>query len=153
MKLQMKTMLKLMRFWPPYLGAGVHINNISDDMTSLDVEMKLKFWNKNIKGTQFGGSLYSMTDPFLVLLLMHHLGNDHIIWDKSATIHFKKPAESKVFAKILITKEQIDNIRKNTANGNKMEPTFNIFINDESKNLIAEVEKTLYIRKKSSQNK
>ncbi|KAB8028555.1 YiiD C-terminal domain-containing protein [Fluviispira multicolorata] len=150
MKLKMKTMLKLMSFWPPYLGAGVRINNISDDMTSLNVEMKLKFWNKNIKGTQFGGSLYSMIDPFLVLLLMHHLGREHIIWDKSATIHFKKPAEGKVFAKILITKEQIDEIHKKAINGDKVEPKFTLHINDENNNIIAEIEKTLYIRKKAS---
>jgi len=50
--------------WPPFLGAGIRIQRIAPDMKAIDVEMKLRWWNANYVGTQFGGSLFAMTDPF-----------------------------------------------------------------------------------------
>ena len=72
-------------FWPPFLGAGIRIQYIAPDMKSVDVEMKLHFWNANYVGTHFGGSLFAMTDPFYMLMLIANLGSDYIVWDKAAT--------------------------------------------------------------------
>ena len=67
--------LKLLRFYPPYLGAGVRITDVAADLTALEVAMNLSAWNRNFVGTQFGGSLYSMCDPFFMLMLMMQLGD------------------------------------------------------------------------------
>src|SRR3981189_2548444 len=83
--------LKFMRFSPPYLGAGVSVTRVAKDLSVLEVEMKLAQWNRNFVGTQFGGSLYSMCDPFFMLMLMMQLGDGDVIWDKSASIEFLKP--------------------------------------------------------------
>jgi len=80
--------LKFMGFYPPYLGAGVSVTRVSKDLTVLEVEMKLAQWNRNFVGTQFGGSLYSMCDPFFMLMLMMQLGDGYVVWDKSASIEF-----------------------------------------------------------------
>jgi hypothetical protein len=69
--------------WPPFRGAGIRITRIASDMKSNDVEMKLGFWNANYVGTHFGGSLFAMTDAFYMLMLMHHLGRDYIVWNKA----------------------------------------------------------------------
>jgi hypothetical protein len=60
-------------FWPPFLGMGIRIKHIAPDMKAVDVEMKLRFWNANYVGTHFGGSLFAMTDPFYMLMLMANL--------------------------------------------------------------------------------
>jgi hypothetical protein len=92
------TLLKWMSYWPPFFGAGIRIREISDDFTYVRVEMKLRFWNRNYVGTHFGGSLYSMVDPFYMLMLIENLGRDYIVWDKSASIRFLKPGRGRVSA-------------------------------------------------------
>ena len=64
----------------------------------MDVEMKLRFWNANYVGTHFGGPLFAMTDPFYMLMLMATLGCDYIVWDKSASIRYRKAREGTVRA-------------------------------------------------------
>jgi hypothetical protein len=147
------SLLKLINFWPPYLGAGVRVTKISEDFTFIDVEMKLHFWNRNYVGTHFGGSLYSMTDPFLMLMLIENLGKDYVVWDKSASIRFKRPGKGIVFAHFELTREEINSIRLQADQNTKVEPEFNILIKDESGTIIAEVYKQLYVRKKNQDKK
>ena len=45
-------------------------------MMSIDVEMKLRWWNANYVGTHFGGSLFAMTDAFYMLMVMAKLGKE-----------------------------------------------------------------------------
>src|SRR5258708_36674313 len=82
--------------WPPFLGAGIRIKRIAPDMKSVDVEMKLRFWNANYVGTHFGGSLLAITDAFYMLMLMRHLGTGYVLWDKAATIRYRKPGKGTV---------------------------------------------------------
>jgi hypothetical protein len=58
-----RALRRWVNFWPPFLGMGIRIVHIAPDMKAVDVEMKLRFWNANYVGTQFGGSLFAMTDP------------------------------------------------------------------------------------------
>ncbi|HEY6766262.1 MAG TPA: DUF4442 domain-containing protein [Candidatus Sulfotelmatobacter sp.] len=132
--------------WPPFLGAGIRITHIADDMKSIDVEMKMRWWNANYVGTQFGGSLFAMTDAFYMLMLMAHLGGDYIIWDKAATIRYKKPGRGAVRAEFRLADSQIDDIREKLKTLPKYEPVFLVQVKDESGMVIAEVEKLLHIR-------
>ena len=77
-----------LNIWSPYLGAGIKIEYIRKDWKEMKVSMKLRFYNRNIMNTHFGGSLYSMVDPHIMLMLMQLLGEDYIVWDKSAEIDF-----------------------------------------------------------------
>jgi len=147
------TLLKLINFWPPYLGAGIRIKSISDDITSVDVELKLRRWNRNYVKTHFGGSLYAMTDPFFMLILMEHLGRDYIVWDKAATIRFKKPGLTTVYAHFEIPKSRLDEIRAAADRERKVEPIFTVNVTDKDGTVIAEVEKILYVRRKEPKSK
>src|SRR5579871_5440034 len=135
-------------FWPPFLGAGIRIKRISADMRAVDVEMKLRWWNANYVGTHFGGSLYAMTDAFYMLMLMANLGPDYIVWDKGASIRYRKPGRGTVRAEFRLTNAQLDDIREKLKTLAKYEPTFTVEVKDEQGNLIAEVEKVLHVRKK-----
>jgi hypothetical protein len=142
---------KLLNVWPPYLGAGIRIHSHASSFQSVDVEMKLRFWNTNFVGTQFGGSLYSMCDPFFMFILMENLGNDYIVWDKAATIRFKKPGKGTVRAHFHIPKEKIEEIRVQLETVWKVEPTFIVEVKNDEGEVIAEVEKLLYVRKKKAE--
>ena len=140
--------LKLMSFWPPFLGAGIRVKRISKDFTEVDVEMKLGIWNRNYVGVHFGGSLYAMTDPFYMLMLMENLGREYIVWDKAATIRFKRPGRGRVRAEFRLTRDQIEAIRARADREAKVEPVFQVRVIDSEGTLVAEVDKTLYVRRK-----
>ena len=143
-----RKLLRLMRFYPPFLGAGIRIARMSDDLREIDVEMKLHWWNANYVGTHYGGSLYSMADPFYMVMLIDNLGPDYIVWDKAATIRFRKPGKGTVRAQFRLTQEQIDSLRTQVDAHGRIEPTFSVRLLDETGEVVAEVEKLLYIRRK-----
>ncbi len=138
------------RFYPPYLGAGVRITQMSDDFRQVEVEMRLRFWNRNYVGTHFGGSLYTMCDPFYMLMLIHHLGPDYIVWDKAASIRFKRPGKGTVKARFELSEEKVEEIRKSADTLGKIEPLFQVYVTDREGNVVAEVEKLLYVRRKDA---
>lgn len=145
MKRHMQLVLNL---WPPFLGAGIRVKRLQKDWKAIDVEMDLHFWNANFVGTHYGGSLYSMTDPFYMLMLIENLGRDYIVWDKSASIRFRKPGKGKMRAQFRLDDSRIQEIRDKLLTLPKVEPAFTVQIKDESGAVIAEVEKVLHVRKK-----
>ncbi len=134
--------------WPPFLGAGIRVKYIAPDMKDADVEMRLRFWNANYVGTQFGGSLFAMTDAFYMLMLMANLGHDYIVWDKAATIRYRKPGKGTVRAEFRLSDSQIEDIREKLKSLPKYEPVFSVEVKDAAGVVIAEVEKVLHVRKK-----
>lgn len=137
---------RLVNWYPPYLGAGVRITRISDDFRHIRVCLKLRWYNRNYVGTQFGGSLYSMTDPFYMLMLIELLGRDYIVWDKAASIDFIAPGKGAVYASFDIDDALLERIRERTAAGEKYLPELLVDIRDGEDQLIARVHKTLYVR-------
>ncbi len=134
--------------WPPFLGAGICIRRIDADWRAIDVEMKMRFWNANYVGTHYGGSLYSMTDPFYMLMLIQNLGRDYIVWDKSASIRFRRPGRGTVRSEFRLSETQLDEIRETLKTQEKVEPVFLVEVRDQSGEVVAVVEKLLHIRKK-----
>lgn len=140
-------------FWPPFLGAGIRVQHVSIDMKAIDVEMKLHWWNANYVGTHFGGSLFALTDAFYMLMLMANLGSEYIVWDKAATIRYRKPGRGTVRAEFRLADSQIDEIREKLKMLPKYEPVFIVKVKDEAGIVIAEVEKLLHVRRKDSPSK
>jgi len=132
--------------YAPYIGAGIKIDHISLDQGLCVVSMGLNTLNKNIVGTQFGGSLYSMVDPFYMLILMHQLGSNYVVWDKSSHIDFVAPGNSKVTARMKIPSSEIITIQELAKEGEAVFREYKVDIVDEQQKLIATVTKTLYIR-------
>ena len=138
----------VMTLYPPYLGAGISVQHMSADFRHVKVRMGLGWYNRNYVGTQFGGSLYSMVDPFYMLMLMENLGHRYIVWDKAADIDFISPGKGPVFARFRIDETLLDEIRRQTADGEKYLPQLQVDIHDGAGTLVARVEKTLYVRLK-----
>jgi len=143
-----RALRRWINLWPPFVGMGIRIQRIAPDMKAVDVEMKLRFWNANYVGTQFGGSLFAMTDPFYMLMLMANLGRDYIVWDKAATIRYRKPGKGTVRAEFRLSDGQIDDVREKLKTLPKYEPVFTVEVKDGAGVVIAEVEKVIHVRKK-----
>jgi acyl-coenzyme A thioesterase PaaI-like protein len=144
------TVRRWINFWPPFLGAGIRISHIASDMKSVDVRMKLHFWNANYVGTHFGGSLFAMTDAFYMLMLMANLGREYIVWDKAATIRYRKPGKGTVRAEFRLSDSQIEDVREKLKTLPKYEPVFTVEVKDEAGGVIAEVEKVIHVRRKEA---
>jgi acyl-coenzyme A thioesterase PaaI-like protein len=97
---------KLINFYPSLMGAGIRSRSI--DERTVAVEMKLNIFNRNIVGVHFGGSLYAMCDPWFMLILMRLLGDHYTVWDKAASIQFRRPGRGTVKARFQIPRERED---------------------------------------------
>ena len=142
---------RAVNLWPPFVGAGIRVTRVAPDMKSIDVAMKLRWWNANYVGTHFGGSLFAMTDAFYMLMLMANLGRDYIVWDKAASIRYRKPGRSTVRAEFRLTDAQLEDIREKLKTLPKYEPTFAVEVKDEQGTLIAEVQKLLHVKRKDAE--
>ncbi len=138
----------MINWYPPYIGAGIKLKKVNEDKTRMEVELRKTWFNKNLFGTHFGGSLYAMCDPFYVFIVHNYLGKGYVVWDKSAEIEFIKPGNGKVKAlfeisqeKLLELKEKVDHIGKHTV-------FFETAITNEDQEIVAKVRKEIYMRKK-----
>jgi len=148
MAMTARKLKRLLSVYAPYLGAGVRVTHISDDFLTARVEMPLRFYNRNYVGTHFGGSLYAMVDPFYMLMLINILGPDYIVWDKSAAIRFKRPGKGTVKAVFTIPAEKVAEIKAAADSLEKVEPQFQVLVTDAEGQVVAEVDKLLYVRRK-----
>jgi len=111
--------------------------------------MKLNAFNRNIVGTHFGGSLYAMCDPWFMLILMRLLGDEYVVWDKSAKIQFLRPGRGKVMGRFHIPQERVEQIRSEADRSEKVEPTLSADVVDSQGQVVAHVDKLLYVRRKN----
>ncbi len=137
-----------LNFWPPLWGAGIKIIYISDDFRLVKTRLKLRWWNKNANRTQYGGSIFSMTDPVYALMLMGVLKEKYFIWDKEADIDFIAPGKTDLYADFILTEETISCIRRETNQGKKAFPEFIVHVVDEEGKLVSRIRRVLYVRKK-----
>ena len=138
----------LLNHFAPFQGAGISIDKLDLKNAYIRVKMPLTRKNKNIVGVHFGGSLYAMVDPFYMTILMYHLGDKYIVWDKSGSIDFLTPGRDTVYADIRIDHSEIEHIKALAANHAPVYRNYSVNILDESGLRIAEVHKTVYIRRK-----
>ncbi len=140
----------ILNLYPPYLGTGIRVTSIAGDWREIRVSMVLRWYNRNAVGTQFGGSLYSMVDPHLMLMLMNLLGPSYLVWDKGAEIEFVTAGRGTVSAVLTISDDELALIRRQTADGKKYFARFQVIIRDDKEQLVARVKKTIYVRKNRS---
>jgi acyl-coenzyme A thioesterase PaaI-like protein len=139
---------RAMNLWPPFLGAGIKVTRIAADYRDIEVRLGLGVLNRNYVGTHFGGSLYAMTDPFFMLMMLHNLGPDYVVWDKAGSIEYAKPGRGAVHAHFHLPAAEVTRARRATTHGRKYEPTFHVAVVDAKGEVVARVAKTLHIRKK-----
>ena len=140
--------MRMINWYPPFLGAGIKVTKVEEEGRKYHVELRETFWNRNLVGTHFGGSLFAMCDPFFMLILMNFMRKEFIIWDKSANIRFRKPGKGKVKAIFHVSDEQMNEIRKEVKELGKKDYSFKVNITDEEGDVVAEVEKIIYMKKK-----
>jgi acyl-coenzyme A thioesterase PaaI-like protein len=143
-----RSLRRFVNWWPPFLFSGIRLLELADDWRYARVRLKLGRFNRNYVGTHFGGSLFSMTDPFWMILIMECLGRDYIVWDKAGEISFVQPGRADVFAEFRVEETVLDELRAATASGEKHLRWFATDVKTAKGEIIAQVRKQLYIRRK-----
>jgi acyl-coenzyme A thioesterase PaaI-like protein len=137
----------LFRVWPPFLFAGIRVTHLADDWSRARVELRARWYNRNYVGTHFGGSLFAMTDPFWMILLIRRLGPGYRVWDRAAEIEFVKPGRGTVVADFTLDEATVADIRAATAGGDKLLRWFETAIVDQQGEVVARVRKQVYVRR------
>jgi acyl-coenzyme A thioesterase PaaI-like protein len=140
----MSWLVRHIGWWPPLLGAGIKVVRMDKDLRAVDVEMRLTRWNKNYMGVHFGGSLFSMTDPFYMVMLATNLGREYVVWDKAASIRYKKPGKGRVRAEFRLSEERLAEIQAAVEIAGRYDARFVVEVRDEGGGVVAEVERVIY---------
>jgi acyl-coenzyme A thioesterase PaaI-like protein len=144
------TLKRIFNWWPPMsLGPGIRVTTIQDDFRYAKVILPIRWYNRNYVGTHFGGSLYSMCDPMYMAMLINILGPNYIVWDKAATIDYRKPGKGLVSAEFQLSDELIDSLRDMQPDEKRL-VDLTVVVKDEEGGVVAHVVKTEYIRRKAS---
>lgn len=141
-------LIRKVNVYPPYLGMGIRMRSHNDDFTRFEVELRARWYNRNLFGTHFGGSLYAMSDPFFVFILTMYLGSGYIVWDKSAAIEFLRPAKGTIVGVFEVDRERLEEIRAEVDELGKNTYHFDASLVDEAGETVARVSKEVYVRSK-----
>jgi len=137
---------RVLRWWPPFVFSGIRVLEIADDWSSARIELRRRWYTANYVGTHFGGSLFAMTDPFWMILVMETLGRGYTVRDKAADIEFIKAVREPVYAQIRVDPVAIAELRSATASGEKVLRWFETEIRTAAGELVARSRKQLHVR-------
>lgn len=142
-----------LRCWSFYLfgcyrGTGGRLKYIAEDWSEVRLELPLSWRTRNYVGTIFGGSMYAAVDPIYMLMLIHRLGPEFIVWDKAASIQFKKPGKGTLHAHFLVSDEELAAIRTALETQRSVDRSYTVELKDREGNVCATVEKIIYIRRR-----
>ncbi|WP_298573653.1 DUF4442 domain-containing protein [uncultured Luteimonas sp.] len=138
----------IFNLWPPFAASGIHVTGISRDWRHAQVELRMRAWNRNYVRTHYGGNLFSMTDPFWMIMTLQSLGRDYIVWDQAGSIDFLKPGKGTVVADFRLDDAVLDTMRAATAEGGRYLHWFQTDILDGQGDVVARVRKQVYVRRK-----
>lgn len=136
------------KFFPAWRGTGAVVTYIAADFKEVRVKLPLSWRTRNYVGTIFGGSLYAAVDPIYMIMLMRILGRDYVVWDKAASIRFRKPGRSTLYATFVVDDAEVEAIRAATAGGEPVDRVYTIDLKDAEGVVHATVEKVIYVRRK-----
>ena len=143
-------LIRRINWYPPFLGMGIRVRSYRDDFTRFEVELRSRWYNRNLFGTHFGGALYAMSDPFFVFIVTMNLGAGYIVWDKSASIDFLKPAKGTILGIFEISHDRLAEIQAEVDSLGKKTYDFHLDLVNEAGEAVARVHKVVYVRSKSA---
>ena len=132
---------------PAYRGTGARVIYVASDFREVRVELPLSWRTRNYVGTIFGGSLYGAVDPVYMIMLIKILGPSYTVWDKAATIRFRRPGRSTLSAQFVLDEEEIRTIRELAERHPSIDRVYQVDLADAVGLVHASVEKTVYIRR------
>jgi acyl-coenzyme A thioesterase PaaI-like protein len=135
-------------FFACYRGTGARLRYVAPDWSEIRLDLPLSWRTRNYVGTIFGGSMYAAVDPIYMLMLIRRLGPEFVVWDKAATIQFKKPGRQTLHTRFVVNDEEVAAIRTALESQRSVDRTYVVELVDGSGTICATVEKLIYVRKR-----
>jgi acyl-coenzyme A thioesterase PaaI-like protein len=135
-------------FFPAFRGTGARITYIAGDWREVRIKLPLSWRTRNYVGTIYGGSIYGAVDPIYMIMLIKLLGPGYVVWDKAATIRFRKPGRSTLHARFVVDEAETGAIEAALAREPSLDRVYQVDLADGEGIVCASVEKVIYIRRK-----
>ncbi|HVF44402.1 MAG TPA: DUF4442 domain-containing protein [Pyrinomonadaceae bacterium] len=142
-----------LNFFPAYRGTGGRVTYISDDYTEVHVRLPLSWRTRNYVGTIYGGSMYGAVDPVYMIMLIKMLGRDYVVWDKAASIRFRRPGRTTLRARFVVERSEVEAIKAELVGRKSLDRVYRVDLVDGAGKVHAQVEKTLYIARRETSSK
>ena len=133
---------------PAFRGSGGRVVHVGRDLRHIRIALPLSWKTRNIVGSLYGGSLFAITDGAHPMMLMAALGDGYIVWDKAASIRYRKPGYTTLYADFVLTPADLEAIRDQLARTPELERTFTVELKDADGVVHTVVERTVYIAEK-----
>lgn len=134
---------------PAFRGTGGRIEHVAHDLSHIRVRLPLSWRTRNVVGSIYGGSLFAVTDGVHPVMLMSALGDDVIVWDKAASIRYKKPGYATLYADFMVSPDEVRHIRAALRDNPEMDRTYRVELKDANGTVHTVVERTVYIADKT----
>ena len=133
---------------PAFRGTGGRVIHVAEDLSHIRIRLPLTWRTKNVVGSLYGGSLFAVTDGVHPMMLMAALGDEVIVWDKAASIRYKKPAYATLYADFSLNTVDLAEIRQALDLYSEVDRTFLVELKDAAGVVHTVVERTVYIAHK-----
>jgi hypothetical protein len=134
--------------FPAYRGTGARVTFIRHDFREVRIELPLSWRTRNYVGTIYGGSIYASVDPIYMLMLMQNLGRAYVVWDKAASIRFRRPGRTTLYTTFLVDQPLLDGIIEELQTAEKLDRHFTVELKDAAGEVHAIIEKTVNVRRR-----
>lgn len=134
---------------PMYKRSTGKVIDVSKNLYYVKVKIPINYKNKNYVGAIFGGSMFSATDPIYMIQLMNILDDNYIVWDKAASINYKRPAKENLYGEFVFTAEEIEGIKKDVLDKKEINLIKELNLVNTKGEVFSEISKTIYISEKS----
>lgn len=137
-----------LNLFPAFWCTGARVTHLSPDLREVRLRLPLSLRTRNYVGTIFGGSMYAAVDPIYMVMLIENLGSGYEVWDKSATIRFRRPARETLFAGFALDEEELAAIRRAVDEEGRVDRTYGVELASSDGTVHAEVEKVIHVRRR-----
>jgi len=132
-------------FFPAYRRTGASITYVAADFHEVHIKIPSNWKTRNHMGITWGGGLYSALDPIYGVMLYKILGGQYRVIDRTASIHFKRPGKTTLFARFRLSQEELSGIKKDLSKVKKLKRRYDIDLVDKLGVVHASCEKELCI--------
>ncbi len=143
----------LFNVFPAYRGTGGRVTYIASDWREVRIRLPLSLRTRNYVGTIFGGSMYGAVDPFYMIMLIRNLGPEYVVWDKAASIRFRRPGRDTLTATFRLDAQELDAIRAALATERSVDRTYRVELVDAQGVVHAAIEKVIHVRRRDVESR
>jgi len=136
--------------FPAYRGTGARLTYIASDWSEVRVRLALNWRTRNYVGTMFGGSMYGAIDPIYMIMFIKMLGPSYVVWDKAASIRFRRPGRETLYATFRVTAADLEAVRAGVGAHDKVEPELTVDLVNAEGVVHASFQKILSVRRREA---